>query len=97
MDIYHQHPEMQVFIMKLFVARFAVLMMIAVLGSSCSTLTASSAVKASFDSEEDSWLAKKIPAVKSLSNMIPPPSEARLKWDQYNQGKRNENSKAEDL
>lgn len=97
MDIYHQLPEIQELIMKLFVARFAVLFMIAFLSSSCSTLTASTPVKASFDSEEDSWLARKIPAVKSLSNMIPPPSDARLKWDQYNQGKRNDTFKADEM
>ena len=97
MDIYHQLPEIQELIMKLFVARLTVLFMIAALCSSCSTLTASAPVKASFDSEEDSWLARKIPAVKSLSNMIPPPSDARLKWDQYNQGKRNDTFKAEEM
>ncbi len=84
MDVCHQHLEIQVLIMKMFVARLVMIMAIAVLGSSCSTLTASTAMKASYDTEEDSWLSRKIPGVKSLSNMIPPPTDARLKWDQYN-------------
>lgn len=83
--------------MKLFVAKLVVLTMVTVMGASCSSLKMGSAVKAGFDSEEESWLERKIPGVKSLSNMIPPPSEARLKWDQYNKNKTKDASKADEF
>lgn len=83
--------------MKLFVARFAVLVMVTVLGTSCSTLSTSNAVKASFDTEEESWLSRKIPGVKALSNMIPPPTDARLKWDQYNKNKQKDTTKIDEF
>ncbi len=97
MDIYHQHLEIQVFNMKLFVARFLVLIVFLALAASCSTLNSGNAVKANFESEEESWLSRKVPGFKSLSNMIPPPTDARLKWDQYNSNKQKDASKADEL
>jgi uncharacterized protein YunC (DUF1805 family) len=97
MDIYHQHLEIQVLNMKLFVARLMMLLILTAMVASCSSLNIGSAVKAGFDSEEESWLAKKIPGVKTLSNMIPPPTEARLKWDQYNNNKQKDASKSDEF
>lgn len=54
-----------------------------VCASACSSLRSGNAVKASFETEEtEGWLARKVPGIKTLSNIIPPPNENRLKWDQ---------------
>ncbi|AFM23851.1 hypothetical protein [Desulfomonile tiedjei] len=51
--------------------------------SSCSALKAGNPVKAGFDTEqEEGWLTRKVPGLRSLSNIIPPPSEARQQWDE---------------
>jgi hypothetical protein len=50
---------------------------------SCSALKAGNPVKAGFDTEqEEGWLTRKVPGLKSLSDVIPPPSEARQQWDE---------------
>ncbi len=64
---------------------FVALLLAAVLmcASACSSLRWGNAVKASFDTEEsDGWLKRKVPGIKTLSNIIPPPNENRIKWDQ---------------
>lgn len=95
MELNHQILEIWIINMNSFVARLIILIMILVVGASCSTLTTGSAVKAGFESEEESWLSRKIPGVKALSNMIPPPTDARLKWDQYNKDKQKDPSKVD--
>jgi|GEM_PF-2320483 len=50
--------------------------------TSCSTLKSGTAVKAAFDLEEqESWMMRKIPGLKTLSELVPPPNENRIKWD----------------
>ncbi|MGB9618373.1 MAG: hypothetical protein ACP5M0_07385 [Desulfomonilaceae bacterium] len=53
------------------------------LAASCTSLRSGNAVKAAFDANEsDGWLSRHIPGVKKLSEIIPPPNEARKQWDQ---------------
>jgi len=55
--------------------------------TSCSGVRSGTAVKAAFDAEDqESWITKKIPGLKTLSNLLPPPNENRIKWDQYYKG-----------
>jgi hypothetical protein len=58
--------------------------------ASCSALRTGSPVKAGydtqkagFDAEEEGWASRNIPGVKTLSNFVPPPNEARTKWDDW--------------
>jgi hypothetical protein len=74
----------------------AIIFALALFASSCSTLRSGSAVKAGydadkpvFDAEEGGWAYRNIPGVKALSNFVPPPNEARTKWDEW-QKKRQE-------
>lgn len=50
--------------------------------TSCSGLRLGSPVKAGFEAEEEGWATRNIPGVKKLSELIPPPNEARQKWDE---------------
>jgi hypothetical protein len=50
--------------------------------TSCSSLRLGSPVKAGFEAEEEGWASRNIPGVKKLSELIPPPTEARQKWDE---------------
>ena len=51
--------------------------------TSCSTLRSGNPVKAAYNAEEVGWASRNVPGVKALSNLVPPPSDARTKWDQY--------------
>jgi len=52
--------------------------------TSCSGVRSGTAVKAAFDAEDqESWITKYVPGLKSISNLLPPPNENRTKWDQY--------------
>ncbi len=58
--------------------------------ASCSTLRSGNAVKAGYDvdksvvdSEEEGWATRNIPGLRALSNFVPPPNEARTKWDDW--------------
>ncbi len=58
--------------------------------ASCSALHTGSPIKAGFDAgksaldaDEESWASRHIPGLKTLSNLVPPPSEARTKWDEW--------------
>jgi uncharacterized protein YceK len=58
--------------------------------ASCSTLRSAIPVKAgyhadkaAFDTDEEGWASRHIPGIKALSNFVPPPSEARTKWDEW--------------
>jgi hypothetical protein len=56
----------------------------AFLVSSCSSIqTAGSIVKpAGYENEKTGWLQKNLPSLEKLSNLIPPPTDARMKWDE---------------
>ncbi len=53
-----------------------------ILLTSCSTLRVGSPVKAGYEVEEPSWALRYIPGLKAISDLIPPPNEARTKWDE---------------
>ena len=80
--------------MKIPVSFVAVLVLALLLLSSCSTLRIGHAVRASSEAKEgepqrasfevpadEGWAARYIPGWKRLSEMIPPPTEARKEWD----------------
>lgn len=51
--------------------------------TSCTGLRLGNPVKASYEREaEDGWILKYIPGLKALSNIVPPPSDARKEWDE---------------
>lgn len=51
--------------------------------TACSSLRTTSAVKASYqEDQKEGWMARNIPGLKTLSDLIPPPNEARMKWDE---------------
>jgi hypothetical protein len=67
--------------------RYAMLVLIVALflplTTSCSTMQALKPVKAGYDAENDQgWASRYIPGVKAVSKFIPPPTEARKKWDE---------------
>jgi hypothetical protein len=51
--------------------------------SSCSSLRSGNAVQAAFETGSDGWVTKHVPGAKTLSNLIPPPNEARTNWDRW--------------
>ncbi len=51
--------------------------------TSCTTLRAGAPVKAGYEIDETSWALRYIPGLKTLSDLIPPPTEARTKWDEW--------------
>jgi hypothetical protein len=62
--------------------------------ASCTTLRSGIPVKAGFDAEkpgfdidDEGWASRNIPGVRALSNLIPPPNEARTKWDDWQKKK----------
>lgn len=67
--------------------RYAVLVFAVVLflslTISCSTIQGFKTVKAGYDTEdEEGWASKYIPGVRAVSKFIPPPTDARKKWDE---------------
>jgi uncharacterized protein YceK len=61
-----------------------------ILLASCSTLRSAIPVKAGYDADkagfdidEEGWASRHIPGIKALSNFVPPPNEARTKWDDW--------------
>ncbi len=65
-----------------------------ILLASCSTLRSAIPVKAGYDTEkagfdadEQGWASRHIPGVRALSNFVPPPNEARTKWDEWQKKK----------
>lgn len=75
---------------KLVVAALTALVILP-LASSCTALRSGVPVKAAFDSpaktgiqvEEQSWASRYIPGVRAISQIVPEPSEARVKWDEW--------------
>ncbi|MBI4962090.1 MAG: hypothetical protein HY913_02325 [Desulfomonile tiedjei] len=51
--------------------------------TSCSALRSGNPVPAGYDADKQGWVSKYIPGAKSVSNFIPPPSEARTNWDRW--------------
>ncbi len=69
--------------------------------SSCSVIRAGAPVKADYSEEKDqaeakkigelseeSWASRYIPGWRAVTGLVPPPSDARKKWDNWNR-KRN--------
>jgi hypothetical protein len=75
---------------KMFVAALTGLVILP-LTTSCTAIRSAVPVKASFDapakasmpSEGQGWASRYIPGVRQISNLLPEPSEARVKWDEY--------------
>ncbi len=75
---------------KMFVAALTGLVILP-LASSCTAMRSVVPVRASFDSpakasmppEEQGWASRYIPGVRQISNLLPEPSDARVKWDDY--------------
>jgi hypothetical protein len=75
---------------KLVVAALTALVILP-LASSCTAVRSGVPVKAAFDSpakagvpvDERGWASRYIPGVRAISNLVPEPSEARVKWDEY--------------
>lgn len=58
-------------------------LLISPLLSSCASTGTPTFMKAGFDRQDDEgWASKYIPGIGALSRLVPPPSEARLKWDE---------------
>ena len=55
--------------------------------TSCTALRAGTPVKAGYEAEEPSWAMRYIPGLKTVSDLIPPPTEARTKWDEWQKGR----------
>jgi hypothetical protein len=73
--------------MGVFMKRFLPLLVIGLLGvpllNGCTTMRSGKAVPAAYESEKQGSVTKYIPGLQSLSNLLPPPSEARTNWDQW--------------
>ncbi|MBM3299644.1 MAG: hypothetical protein FJY85_06800 [Deltaproteobacteria bacterium] len=66
------------------------------LAVSCTNLRAPSVVKAGYEAEtEESWASRYLPGVRTLSRLVPPPTDARTQWDEY-QRKRHETTQRHD-
>ncbi len=50
--------------------------------ASCSTVKWATPAKAGYEVEEESWASKYISGAKTLSEIVPPPTEARILWDE---------------
>jgi hypothetical protein len=53
--------------------------------TSCTALSARPAgkpVPAGYEPDKPGWAEKYVPGLKRVSNLLPPPTEARLKWDE---------------
>ena len=61
-----------------------VLILALLMTTSCTGLRGAKLLKAGYQGEdgEQSWAVKYIPGVRSLSNLIPPPTDARREWDE---------------
>lgn len=49
---------------------------------SCSAVKWAVPATAGSEMEDESWASRYIPGVKAVSNLVPPPTEARLQWDE---------------
>lgn len=67
---------------------FSVVLVVAVLSvpflTSCASTGAATFTKAGFEQEDNQgWASKYLPGVSLLSKLLPPPTEARLEWDEH--------------
>jgi hypothetical protein len=64
----------------------SILSLVAVVGlfllASCSTVKWAVPAGAGTDMDDESWASQYIPGVRALSNFVPPPTEARIQWDE---------------
>jgi len=51
--------------------------------ASCSALRSGNPVPAGYEADKQAWTSKYIPGYKSVSQFIPPPSDARTDWDRW--------------
>jgi hypothetical protein len=86
--------------MKISTVLAAILVLVLALLTSCATLRLSNPLKvtpvvkegephrAAYQAaSEEGWAARYIPGWKKLSDLIPPPNEARKDWDQWLNGR----------
>ncbi len=60
-----------------------VILLVLLLAASCTSLRSGKAVKAAYEANESGgWLSRNIPGVKRLSEIVPPPTDARRQWDE---------------
>lgn len=57
--------------------------------TSCSSLRVGAPVKAGYEVEQPSWPLRYIPGLKAISDFVPPPNEARRKWDEAQKKREN--------
>jgi hypothetical protein len=85
--------------MGVLMKRFLPLLVIGLLGipllNGCTTMRSAKAVPAAYEEEKKSSVSRYIPGLSSLSNLLPPPSEARTNWDRWYE-KRSETWKPRD-
>jgi hypothetical protein len=51
--------------------------------NACSALRSGKLVPAGYEAEKQSWVSKYVPGAQTISNLVPPPSEARSNWDRW--------------
>ncbi len=56
---------------------------------SCSAVKWAVPAKAGADMDDESWAVRYIPGLKAASDFIPPPTEARMQWDERYRNKGN--------
>ena len=49
---------------------------------SCSAVKWAVPAGAGTDMDDESWASRYIPGVRAISNLVPPPTEARMQWDE---------------
>jgi len=82
--------------MKVSMTFVAALLIFLALLSSCTTLRLGTPVKASYSawdqeaekgaddqSAQEGWASRYVPGWKALSNLLPPPTDARKDWDKW--------------
>jgi hypothetical protein len=51
--------------------------------TSCASTGATTFMKAGFEQQDnEGWASKYLPGISFLSKLLPPPTEARLEWDE---------------
>ncbi|MCL5122926.1 MAG: hypothetical protein M1511_00215 [Deltaproteobacteria bacterium] len=79
---------------KFFWIIFGVAFYVALL-SSCSSVQTSALRPAGYENEKTGWIQRNLPSLEKLSNMIPPPTDARNKWDEMQNKQRGNNQPEE--
>ena len=50
--------------------------------ASCSSVQTSALRPAGYEDEKAGWIQRNLPSIEKLSNMLPPPTDDRTKWDE---------------